>query len=262
MQMERTVEKIAVELSRAGVATSTNRTMWLACANFTDAKLHAMNPKVLKPPEDADDQWNRNAAFSCLDKALFREKMLYACVVGDKTITDMENALHKMVMSDVLTEPPPEVQFVSPARNSERIPIDKLRKMKTTSPLLNADFNAVDPKVVHRDDRFWYVVEPRPSGSDGKYYQESAEKMVMCYLCSKDKLAGIDYDTDDLYSGTCPNCAANFCREYYFKKKDPKDADVALRWAASTILQEQKDNPAWGLTQSFLEVNVFFQEDH
>ena len=67
--------------------------------------------------------------------------------------------------------------------------------MKTTSPLLNADFNAVDPKVVHRDDRFWYVVPPRPQGQDGSYYQESPEKMVMCYLCSKDKFEGNSYDT-------------------------------------------------------------------
>ena len=240
LQMERTVEKMAVELSRSGVATSTNRLMWLECSNFTDAKLHAMNPKTTKPTGDADDQWNRNAAFACLDKALFREKMLYACVVGDTMITDMENKLHNVVMADVLSEPPPEVQFVSPAKNSERIPIDKLRKMKTTSPLLNADFNAVDPKVVHRDDRFWYVVPPRPQGQDGSYYQESPEKMGMCYLCSKDKLEGNGYDTNELYAGTCPNCAANLCRAYYFMKKDPKEADVALRWAAATILQEEE----------------------
>ena len=86
MQMERTIEKMAVELSRSGVATSTNRLMWLECLNFTDAKFHAMNPKLIKPPDDADGQWNRNAAFACLDKALFREKMLYACVVGDTAI--------------------------------------------------------------------------------------------------------------------------------------------------------------------------------
>ena len=138
---------------------------------------------------------------------------------------------------------------MSPAKNCERIPIDKLRKMKITSPLLNADFNAVDPKVVHRDDRFWYVVPARPPGQDGRYYQESTEKMVMCYLCSKDKLEGKNHDTNELYAGTCPNCAANLCREFYFRKKGPKEADVALRWAASTILQEQKDNPAWGLMQ-------------
>ena len=249
MQMERTVEKLAVELSRSGVATSTNRLMWLECSNFTDAKFRAMNPKLLKPPDDADDQWNRNAAFACLDKALFREKMLYACVVGDTTITEMEKALHNVVMQNVLSEPPPELQFVNPAKNCERIPIDKLRKMKITSPLLNADFNAVDPKVVHRDDRFWYVVPARPSGQDGKYRQESAEKMVMCYMCSKDKRDGKNYDTNELYAGTCPNCAANLCREFYFLKHDPKEADVALRWAASIILQEQRDNPAWGLMQ-------------
>ena len=40
MQMERTVEKMAVELSRSGVATSTNRLMWVECSNFTDAKFH------------------------------------------------------------------------------------------------------------------------------------------------------------------------------------------------------------------------------
>ena len=249
MQMERTIEKLAIELSRSGVAISTNRLMWLECSNFTDAMFRAMNPKLLKPTGDADDQWNRNAAFACLDKALFREKMLYACVVGDNTVTEMEKALHNVVMQEVLSEPPADMQFVNPAKNCERIPIDKLRKMKITSTLLNADFNAVDPKVVNREDRFWYVVPERPSGHDGKYYQESAETMVMCYLCSQDKRDGKRYDTNELYAGTCPNCAANLCREYYFMKHDPEQADVALRWAASTLLQEQKDNPAWGLMQ-------------
>ena len=249
MQMERTVEKMAVELSRSGVATSTNRLMWVECSNFTDAKFHAVNPKTTNPIVDADDQWNRNAAFACLDKALFREKMLYACVVGDSTITDMEKALGSRTMAEVLSEPPPELQFVSPAKNCERIPIDKLRKMKTTSPLLNADFNAVDPKVVHRDDRFWYVVPPRPLGQEVQYYQENSDSMVMCTLCSKDKFVGNSYDANEIYAATCPNCAANLCRAFYFMKKDPKEADVALRWAAATILQEQKDNPAWGLIQ-------------
>ena len=175
--------------------------------------------------------------------------MLYACVVGDNTVTEMEKALHNVVMQEVLSEPPADMQFVNPAKNRERIPIDKLRKMKITSTLLNADFNAVDPKVVNREDRFWYVVPERPSGHDGKYRQESAEKMVMCYLCSQDKRDGKRYDTNELYAGTCPNCAANLCREYYFMKHDPEEADVALRWAASTLLQEQKDNPAWGLMQ-------------
>ena len=99
--------------------------------------------------------------------------------------------------------------------------------MKITSTLLNADFNAVDPKVVNREDRFWYVVPERPSGHDGKYRQESAETMVMCYLCSQDKRDGKRYDTNELYAGTCPNCAANLCREYYFMKHDPEEADVA-----------------------------------
>ena len=249
MQMERTVEKLAVELSRSGVATSTNRLMWIECSNFTDAMFHAVNPKTTNPIVDADDQWSRNAAFACLDKALFREKMLYACVVGDSTITDMEKALGSRTMAEVLSEPPPELQFVSPAKNCERIPIDKLRKMKTTSPLLNADFNAVDPKVVHRDDRFWYVVPPRPLGKEVLYYQENSDSMVMCTLCSKDKFDGNSYDANEIYAATCPNCAANLCRAFYFMKKDPKEADVALRWAAATILQEQKDNPAWGLMQ-------------
>ena len=215
MQVERTIEKLAIELSRSGVAISTNRLMWLECSNFTDAMFRAMNPKLLKPTGDGDDQWNRNAAFACLDKALFREKMLYACVVGDNTVTEMEKALHNVVMQEVLSEPPADMQFVNPAKNCERIPIDKLRKMKITSTLLNADFNAVDPKVVNREDRFWYVVPERPSGHDGKYRQESAETMVMCYLCSQDKRDGKRYDTNELYAGTCPNCAANLCREYY-----------------------------------------------
>ena len=69
------------------------------------------------------------------------------------------------VMTDaVLSEPPPEIRFVRPADVRERIPIEKLRKMKTVSPLLHADFNAVNPKVVYREDRFWYEVPARQDG--------------------------------------------------------------------------------------------------
>ena len=52
-----------------------------------------------------------------------------------------------------------------------------------------------------------------------------------------------------MYAGVCPNCASNFCRAFYFSKKSPAEADVALRWAASIFLQEQKDNPEWGKMQ-------------
>ena len=233
MQMERTIDRIALELSRAGVAISINQLMWVECSNFTDVKFHACNPKTLKPSTDGSEQWNRNTAFSCLDKSLFREKMLYACVVGDSTITEMENAFSSVAMDAVLSEPPPEVRFVSPAEKCERIPIEKLRKMRTISPLLNADFNAVGPKIVRRDDRFWYVVPPRPRGQSGKYYQESPSRMVMCYMCSNDKADGNHYDVNEMYAGVCPNCASNFCRAFYFSKQSPAEADVAFRWAAS-----------------------------
>ena len=112
----------------------------------------------------------------------------------------------------MLSKPPPEVQFINPAKKCERIPIEKLRKMKTTSPLLDVDFNAVGPKVVHRDDRFWYVVPPRPKGQHGKYYQESPDQRVMCYLCSEDKIENRSYDANEVYAGTCPNCASTLCR--------------------------------------------------
>ena len=145
----------------------------------------------------------------------------------------------------MLSEPPPEVRFLKPATGCERIPIEKLGKMKTVSPLLNADFNAVDPKIVHREDRFWYVVPPRPKGQMGKYYQENSDRMVMCYACSNEKAEGKHYDVNEQFAGTCPNCASNFCRGFLLRRKTPAQADIALRWAASVILQEQKDNPKW-----------------
>ncbi len=105
MQMERTIDKIALELSRARVAISLNQQMWSECSNFTDANLKALNPNIANPTTDADSQWNRNAAFSCLDKFLFREKMLYACAVGDATIMEMEKALSDVAMDWTLCSP-------------------------------------------------------------------------------------------------------------------------------------------------------------
>lgn len=69
---------------------------------------------------DNDEQWNRNAAFSCLDKALFREKMLYACVVGDTTIAEMENALSGVAM--LSWSPSDAYPFYMPPVTSVRVP--------------------------------------------------------------------------------------------------------------------------------------------
>ena len=114
----------------------------------------------------------------------------YVCVVGDTIIEELEKALNSLVTDAVLSEPPPEVRFAKPATDCERIPIEKLRQMRTVSPPLKADFNAVKPKIVHRKGRFWYVVPARPTGQMAQYYQESSDKIVMCSMCSNTKAEG------------------------------------------------------------------------
>lgn len=54
--------------------------------------------------------------------------MLYACVVGDSTLVDLEGKLEPFAMDDVLAEPPSEVGFTNPAEHCPRIPIETLRK--------------------------------------------------------------------------------------------------------------------------------------
>ena len=112
----------------------------------------------------------------------------YVCVVGDTIIEELEKALNSVVTDAVLSEPPPQVRFVKPATDCERIPIEKLRQMRTVSPPLKADFNAVNPKIVHGEDRFWYVVPARPTG-------QSSDKIVMCSMCSNTKAEGKPYDS-------------------------------------------------------------------
>ena len=247
--MQSSVEKLAMGLARTGIPTSVNQWMWCECAIFTDGNLNALNPKTIDFFQDNDEQWNRNAAFACLDKILFREKMLYACVVGDTTLEEIENTLSEVMTDAVLSEPPPEISFVKSADVRERIPIEKLRKMKTVSPLLYADFNAVNPKVVYREDRFWYEVPARLDGRRNLYHQECPERMEMCSACSMDKIAGEPYDKLEVSAAYCPNCASNFCRFFYFSKHEPTKADIALRWTASVLIKIKEVTPAWGEKQ-------------
>lgn len=113
------------KLAKVGVPVSHNPLMWSECSNFIDYNMNAVNPKSIENPSSDGDCWDNNPAFACLDKFLFREKMLYAaCVVGDLTIAELEGRLEQFVMDDVLAEPPSELRFTKPAEHCPRIPID------------------------------------------------------------------------------------------------------------------------------------------
>lgn len=167
-------------------------------------------PPFQKLSQDNDEQWNRNAAFACLEKAFFLEKMLYACVVGGSTLEELENTLSEVMTDAVLSEPPPEILVVKPAEVRERIRVEKLWEMKTVSPLRFADFNAVNPKVVCREGLFWYEAPVRQDGRANLSYQESSEKMEMCSTCSMTKRGGERYDKLETFAANCPNCASSY----------------------------------------------------
>ena len=77
MPMGETAKKIAIELARVGVPVTHNSALWSECANFINYKSEAINPKSAESTSSNLDQWDSFAAFACLDKFLFREKMLY-----------------------------------------------------------------------------------------------------------------------------------------------------------------------------------------
>ena len=120
--------------------------------------------------------------------------MLYACNVSDLTIADLEGRLEQYRMDDVLAEPPSELRFTKPTEKCPRIPINKLRSMKTINPLTTVDFDAINPKVAIKEDRMWYPILPRSSTEGGEYHQDDPSNMFMCSKCSKDKVAGTEYD--------------------------------------------------------------------
>lgn len=164
------------------------------CSSFIDSKMKAINPKSIENPSSERDRWDNNAALACFDKFLFRKKMLYACNVSDLTIADLEGRLEQYRMDDVLAEPPSELRFTKPTEKCPRIPINKLRSMKTINPLTTVDLDAVNPKVAIKEDRMWYPILPRSSTEGGEYHQDDPSNMFMCSKCSKDKVAGTEYD--------------------------------------------------------------------
>ena len=130
-------------------------------ANFIDYKRVTINPTSIDTPAIAGEPWDSSAAFACIDKFLFREKMLFACVVGDDTISSFESNLDEFPLDGVLTQLPPELTLTEAAANCERISTDALRKSKTVNPLTNVDFDAINPKLMYKEDRFWYRVPVR-----------------------------------------------------------------------------------------------------
>ncbi len=111
--------------------------MWSEFASFINYKREAVNPKSIESQPSVGEHWDSFAAFACLDKFLFREKMLFACVVGDTTIELFDSKLEGIPMDAVLTEPPSEITFTEPAAQCQRISTDTLRKRKTVNPLTN-----------------------------------------------------------------------------------------------------------------------------
>ena len=113
MQMEKVVRKLATELSNVGVPVTRNPLMWSECANFINYKREAINPKSIDTAPSIGEQWDASAAFACIDKFLFREKMLFACVVGDDTINSLiEEVLDDVPMDGELTKLPSEIALM------------------------------------------------------------------------------------------------------------------------------------------------------
>ena len=221
MQMEKVVKRVAAELSKVGVPVTHNPAMWSECANFINYKREAINPKSTDSHSSVGEQWDSFAAFACIDKFLFREKMLLACVVGDDTINSFEGSLEDVPMDGVLTKLPSEMTLTEPAAQCERISTDTLRKRKTVNPLTNVDFDAVNPKTMYKDDRFWYCVPIKSTSSTEGYHQDNPRKMTMCSQCCANKISGKGFDEFDENAKYCPNCASNSCRKFYFNEAIP-----------------------------------------
>lgn len=94
MHMEQVVgNMLATGLAKLGVAVTCNPLMWSECSNFIDHNMNVIRPTPVDKSTAEVDDWDANAAFACLDKFQFREKMLYACIVGDETIGQLEEKL-------------------------------------------------------------------------------------------------------------------------------------------------------------------------
>ena len=77
MHMDQVVGNLlAGALSKVGVAVTCNPLMWTECSNFIDQNMNTIKPTPVSKPDTEADDWDLNAAFACLDKFLFREKML------------------------------------------------------------------------------------------------------------------------------------------------------------------------------------------
>ena len=251
---------LASALTKIGTAVTCSPLMWSELSNFIDHKLCVVKPMTVEQVTSCDDNWEINAAFSCLDKFLFREKMLYACIIGDETINQLEEQVRGVQMSAELTGQPPEVGFVKPAEHYERVPTDVLRVRKTVNPMSFVDFDAVTPKPTRKIDRHWYNVGCRKVPTDDPFLQPNNNYITMCAVCSKAKLEGEDYDDIIENIAYCPNCASNWCRKYHFMSYKPDEADIMLRWAASIIVHEKSLSMFWGSLDPGADMLVWMKE--
>ena len=181
MHMDQPIGNVlASALHKIGVAVTCNPLMWSELSNFIDHKFCVIKPVAVNPVPQCDDNWEIKAAFSCIDKFLFREKMLFACIIGDETIHQLEEQVRNVQMNAGLTEQPPEVGFVQPADHYERIPTDVLRVRKTMNPMSFVDFDAISPKPTRKIDRLWYGVGCREIPSDEPVFQANNNYLTMC----------------------------------------------------------------------------------
>ena len=260
MQLGKVMKKVATELTKLGVPVTHNPAMWSELANFIDYKRVTLNPKSIDTQPAVGEPWDSSAAFACIDKFPFREKMLFACVVGDDTINSFESTLEEFPLDGVLTQLPSEVTLTEAAANCERISTDALRKIKTVNPLTNVDFDAINPKLMYKEDRFWYRVPVRGSPMVEGFYQDDPHRMVMCSQCSINKRTGNEFDVFEEAAKYCPNCASNFCRKFYFNENAPERAEIVLRWAASIIIHEKKLTPYWGAIDPTADIRAWLYE--
>ena len=251
---------LASALVKTGVAVTCNPLMWSEVSNFIDHRMYAIKPLTVEQVPVCDENWEINAAFSCIDKFLFREKMLFACTTGDETINQLEEQIKSVQLSEELAGQPPEVGFVKPAEPYERVPTDVLRVRKTMNPMSFVDFDAVSPKPLRKIDRHWYNVGCRKIPTDDPYLQASNKYLTMCAVCSEAKLSGKEYDDIVENIAYCPNCTSNWCRKFHFMSYDPEEADIMLRWAASIIVHEKSLSPFWGSLDPGTDMLLWMRE--
>ena len=260
MQLGKIMRRIASELTKLGVPVTHNPAMWSDIANFIDYRRVTINPTAIDTTTNAGEPWASSAAFACIDKFLFREKMLFACVVGDDTISSFESNLDEFPLDGVLTQPPTELTLTEAAANCERISTDALRKSKTVNPLTNVDFDAINPKVMYKEDRFWYRVPVRRSPIVEGFFQDDPQRMVMCSRCSTSKGTSNEFDVFAEAAKFCLNCVSNFCRKFYFNESAPDRAEIVFRWAASIIIHEKELSQSWGILDPANNIRTWILE--